>query len=69
MAWLDLGELLKIEHQTLKQEHFEATCATTSLHVQADRDESNGDHEGAADLRRVAREIQVSANKRWFRSN
>lgn len=69
MAWFDLGEMVKLEHDTLKQEHREATQATTSLHVQADESEAAGDTGAARELRRVAGEIQVSANKRWYRSN
>lgn len=69
MAWINLGELLKIEHDTLKSDHQGATLATTRLHMDADDAEDRGEHRNAADLRAVADEIQVSANKRWYRSN
>lgn len=69
MALIDLGALVRAEHTALKNDHREATLATTKLHMQADECETLGDTEGAGNLRAVASEIQTSANKRWFRSN
>lgn len=69
MAHIDLREMVRIEHDTLKAEHREATLATTRMHMQADAAEQQGDRQSASDLRAVAHEVQVSANKRWHRSN
>lgn len=69
MAWIDLGEMLRIEHDTLKSDHRDATRASTALHMDADDADGRGDARNAADLRRVADDIQLSANKRWYRSN
>lgn len=69
MAWIDFGELLRIEHDTLKSDHRDATRATTALHMDADDAEERGDVKNASDLRGVADDIQLSANKRWYRSN
>lgn len=69
MAYIDLREMVRLEHTTLKAEHAEATLATTRMQMDADDAEQRGDRQSASDLRQVAHEVQVSANKRWHRSN
>lgn len=65
MAFIDLGALVRVEHQERKTAHMQVTQATTRMHMDADAAEGRGEAQTASDLRAAADAVQTSANKRW----
>lgn len=65
MAFIDLGALVRAEHQERKTAHMQVTTATTRMHMDADDAQGRGASQEASDLRAAADAVQTSANRRW----
>lgn len=65
MTFIDLGPLVKAEHEATKAEHLRVTGVSTGYHVEADRSEELGDYEAARQHRQTADEIQTAANRMY----
>lgn len=65
MALVDLGALVRVEHETRQAAHMQVTQATTRMHMDADAAEGRGAQQQADDLRAAAEAVQAEGNKRW----